>query len=259
MVRLATSALTVPTSMANVVVGALGVNQVFAAPAASAGQDTGSVSAAGTSTGTFPPAPTAFITAPPCGGYYGQDTTTTDPPFGSGYPTTVPDEVCGYQPGQLRSAYGVTSADTGKGVTVAIVDAYDSATIASDASKYFSINDPGNPFTNANFTQDVAQPFDQETVCGASGWLNEQAIDVEAVHSMAPDANIVYVGAQDCFDNSLFNAEQVVIDDGLANVVSNSWSDSGGDVFDDLATRTAFDDLFMLADSTGMTDPVLIG
>ena len=48
----------------------------------------------------------------------------------------------------------------------------------------------------------------------------EQAIDIEAVHSTAPNAHILYVGAQDCFDNGLFTAEQNVIDNGLANVVT---------------------------------------
>ena len=60
------------------------------------------------------------------------------------------------------------------------------------------MNDPGNPFANANFSQLDSTPFDDEAECGASGWLTEQAIDVEFVHSMAPDANILYVGAQDC-------------------------------------------------------------
>ena len=90
-------------------------------------------------------------------------------------------------------------------------------------------------------------------MCGASSWLDEQAIDVEAVHSMAPDANILFVGAKYCLDTGLFAAEQNVIDNGLANVVTNSWADTGGDLFDDAATRTAYDDLFMLADSTGIT------
>lgn len=146
------------------------------------------------------------------------------PPFGNGYPRTVPDVVCGYKPGQYRSAYGVGTTDTGKGVTVAIIDAYGSSTIASDATRYFRTNDPGNPFSNANFSQINATPFDDESVCDASSWLTEQAIDVEAVHSTAPNANILYVGAQDC-ENGLFTAEQNVIDNGLANVVTNSWGD----------------------------------
>ena len=61
------------------------------------------------------------------------------------------------------------------------------------------------------------------------------------------------MGAQDCLDNQLFTAEQNVIDNGLANVVTNSWGDTGGDLLDDAATKTAFDDLFLLADATGIT------
>ena len=60
------------------------------------------------------------------------------------------------------------------------------------------------------------------------------------------------MGAQDCFDQSLFNAEQTVVDGDLANVISNSWGDTAGDLFSDAATRTAYDDLFQLADATGI-------
>jgi subtilase family serine protease len=253
-IRLTTSALSVPSSIAADVVGALGINQTFASPADSTGLSTAGTSAKAPSTSSkYVPPPAAFVTAPPCGTYYGQKTTTLSPPYGHGFPKTVPDEVCGYKPGQLRSAYGISSATTGKGMTVAIIDAYSSASIASDATTYFKANDPSNPFSNAHFAADDSFPFDQESLCEASSWLDEQAIDVEAVHSMAPDANILFVGAQDCLDQSLFGAEQDVIDNGLANVVTNSWADTGGDLFDDLATRTSFDDLFMLADSTGIT------
>jgi len=200
----------------------------------------------------FPPAPAAFIPAPPCGTYYGQQLTKVTPPFKNGYPRTVPDVVCGYTPPQYRSAYGDGTGDTGKGVRVAIIDAYGSATIAQDATRYFNENDPRNPFSNPNFTQMNATPFDDESACDASSWLVEQAIDVEAVHSTAPNANILYVGAQDC-ENGLFTAEQNVIDNGLANVVTNSWGDDAGDLLDDQATKTAHDDLFLLADDTGVT------
>ncbi len=160
--------------------------------------------------------------------------------------------MCGYKPGQLRSAYNVGSSSTGRGVTVAVVDAYGSATIRGDATRYFARNDPGNPFRKAHYRQLLAQPFQNESLCDASSWLVEQAIDVEAVHAMAPNARIRYVGASDCIDG-LFTAEQGVIDSHLADVVTNSWGDSAGDLLDDVATRTAFDDLFMMADSTGMT------
>ena len=93
------------------------------------------------------------------------------PPFGNGYPKYVPNVVCGYKPGQYRSAYGVGTTDTGKGVTVAIIDAYGSATIASDATRYFNMNDLGNPFSKANFSQILATPFDDQSECDASSWL----------------------------------------------------------------------------------------
>ena len=252
-VRLATSALSVPTALASSVVGALGVNQNFASPADATTQLAAEATHPSSVLDNYPPAPAAFITSPPCGTYYGQKSTTPSPAFGQGYPTTVPDEVCGYKPGQFRSAYGITSTETGSGVKVAIIDAFGSATIDQDATQYFANNDPGNPFSNADFTQRDTFPFTARNLCDASSWLDEQAIDVEAVHSTAPDASILYVGAQNCLDTSLFNAEQDVIDHSLANVITNSWADTGGDLFDDLATRTAFDDLFMLADSTGIT------
>jgi subtilase family serine protease len=251
-VRLATREMSVPASVGADVVGAMGINQNVATTAGAAQSAASTNASAPDQAGEFPPAPPAFITAPPCGTYYGQKTTTVTPAFDHGYPSTVPDEVCGYKPGQFRSAYNVGSANTGQGVTVAIIDAYGSATIASDATQYFNMNDPGNSFANAHFSQLLATPFDDESLCDPDSWLVEQAIDVEAVHSTAPNAKILYVGAQDC-ENGLFNAEQNVIDNGLANVVTNSWGDTGGDLLDDIATRTAYDDLFQLADSTGMT------
>ncbi|MGA2211238.1 MAG: S53 family peptidase [Acidimicrobiales bacterium] len=250
-VRYATRTLSVPASLGHMVVGAMGVNENIATPAV-AGSPSRSESSAASGSSPFPPAPAAFIRGNPCGAYYGAKTTTVKPPFGRGYPTTVPDQVCGYEPGQLQSAYGLGSSDTGAGVTVAIIDAYGSATIDSDATRYFNTYDPSQPFSNANFTQDLALPFDDQNECGASGWSTEQDLDVESVHTMAPEANILYVGAQDCI-NGLFTAEQNVIDGGLANVVTNSWGDTGGDLLDDAATHTAYDDLFMLADSSGMS------
>ena len=251
-VRTAASTMSVPASLSGTVAGALGINQNIATPANASGSAASTRASAGAATNPFPPAPPAFITAPPCGSSYRAKIATVSPPFGHGYPNKVPYQVCGYKPGQLRSAYNIGSAATGKGVTVAVIDAYGSSTIASDSARYFRMNDPGHPFANAHFSQLNSTPFTDEAECDASSWLNEQAIDVQSVHSMAPDAHILYVGAQNCIDG-LFDSEQNVIDNGLANVVTNSWGDTAGDLLGDVATRTAFDDLFMLADTTGMS------
>jgi len=253
-VRLTTGSASVPGSISGIAVGAMGLDQTLAMPAVASAPSADAVASAraATSTSPFPPAPPAFITAPPCGSYYNQKIATVEPPFGNGYPAKVPYEVCGYKPGQFRSAYNVGS-NTGEGATVAIVDAYGSATIASDATRYFRMNDPAHPFSSASFSQNLAIPFTNESICDPASWLVEQAIDVEAVHSTATGARILYVGAKSCLDTDLFNADQYVIDNGLADVVTNSWGDTGGDLLDPVTYRAAFDSLFLLAGSTGIT------
>jgi subtilase family serine protease len=250
-VRLATREMSVPASVARSVAGTMGINQSVATPAAAVASRAQSKPTLSKKI-NFPPAPAVFIPGTPCGAYYNEKITTVTPPYGHGYPAKVPYNVCGYKPPQYRSAYHIGSANTGKGITVAIIDAYGSATIASDATRYFKTNDPGNPFANAGFTQDLAAPFNDAAVCDPSSWLVEQAIDVEAVHSTAPGAHILYVGAKNCV-GGLFTAEQNVIDNRQADVVTNSWGDDAGDLLDDPATKTAYDDLFLLAGGTGMT------
>lgn len=230
--READGQVAIPGSIASFVGGVMGINQIAASPAES------------------PPA--SFLTAPPCSTYFGESSKTTT--FGNqnpGYPNTLPDTVCGYVGTQLRSAYDVPASDTGSGETIAIVDAYDLNTMASDATQYFNTSDPSAPFGAADYQSIDQGPFDAHDACG--NWGDEQAIDVESSHSLAPDAHIVFVGAKDCFDQSLFNAEQTVVDGDLANVISNSWADTDGDLLSDVATRTAYDDLFQLADATGIT------
>ncbi len=253
-VRLATRAMSVPASIAGSVVGAMGVNQSIARPAVAATAASSAASAASQASSkiNFPPPPAAFLASPPCGSFYNQKIATVKPSFGHGYPNKVPYNVCGYKPGQFRSAYNVGSA-TGQGATVAIVNAYGSATIASDSTRYFRMNDPGNPFANAHLSQVLAAPFTHQAVCGASGWLTEQAIDVQSVHSVARHAHIVYVGARSCFNSDLFKADQRVVDNRLADVLTNSFGSPSGDVLIDRAERTANDNLFLMAGSIGMT------
>ena len=60
------------------------------------------------------------------------------------------------------------------------------------------------------------------------------------------------MGAVDCLDSSLLAAVNTAITSG-ASVVSDSWGDTLGDLLVDAATKTAFDNTFMLADSTGVS------
>jgi subtilase family serine protease len=236
-VRLASKDMSVPASLSGTIAGTVGVNQYVAKPQAI----------------NYPPPPPAFVTAPPCGPSYGAKSTTVKPPFGHGYPKTIPDIVCGYKPPQLRSAYGVKSANMGKGWKVAIVDAFDSKTIVSDSTRYFEQNDPTNPFSRAHLVRTDAMPFTDVSLCNASSWLVEQAIDIQSVHGMAGNAGIRYVGAKNCFNNALFAADQYAVDNHIASAVSNSWGDPSGDLLDDSATQNAFNNLFLFAGSTGIS------
>ena len=123
-VRLASQQMSVPSSVAGSVAGALGINQGLR-PAG--GQPRRQRSLAGQCSGTFRPHRRPSSRPRRAASTSG----TTQPAFGHGYPPTVPDQVCGYKPGQFRSAYHVGSTTTGQGVTVAIIDAYGSATITT--------------------------------------------------------------------------------------------------------------------------------
>jgi subtilase family serine protease len=160
----------------------------------------------------------------PCSTFWGQYTATG---FPAGYTPTTPTAPCSYYPSQLRNAYGVTKTGlTGKGATIAIVDAYGSSTMLADANKY-ATNHGDAPFAPGQYTEYVTPAnWEQQAACGgAAGWAPEEALDVEMAHGYAPDANVVYVGANSCSDADLLAAWQLIVDNHLADVVSNSWGE----------------------------------
>jgi subtilase family serine protease len=252
-VRLANGTLTIPSSIAGAVSGVIGVNQYVAENGlARQGRSAVKVSPA-----QEPAPPAAFRNPQPCSAFWGQKTDTKDAAsLYAPFTAPLPYDICGYQPAQLRGAYqlgkSVASGNNGKGVTVAIVDAFDSPTLLADAQKYFTLNDPANPLSSGQFFNLAPATVDDQDLCGGSGWFAEQALDVESSHAMAPGANILFVGAQDCLDTSLLAALQTAVTSG-ASVVSDSWGDPLGDLFTDAGTKTAFDNTFMLADSTGVS------
>ena len=63
--------------------------------------------------------------------------------------------------------------------------------------------------------------------CDAAGWYGEETLDVEAAHATAPAANILYVGASSCQDADLNAAMNTVVDNELAQVISNSYGSTG--------------------------------
>ncbi|RFA22858.1 hypothetical protein B7R25_04015 [Subtercola boreus] len=177
-----------------------------------------------------PAATPAIVT--PCSNYWAQFTVTAPAAYGQ---TQFPTANCGYTPRQIRSAYGLTpNVNTGAGQTVAIIDAYASPTIREDANTYSA--QLGEPSLAGLFTQVVPDPSeftDIDLCAGPANWQGEQTLDVEAVHGVAPRANIVYVGGTNC-DAGIDVAMSKILDNKLATIVSNSYGNIGEAVSPDL-------------------------
>lgn len=213
-------------------------------------------------TSTASPAP-AFVNARPCSRYYGQKVATKQPKYAG---KRQPDAICGYTPAQVRSAYGLGKTSlkvgnatlTGKGVTVAIVDAFASPTIAADAAT-FSRRHGLPQFAKGQFSQtlfpgatDVPEVNPEGLgVVDPQGWAGEETLDVEAVHMIAPKADIDYVAAAFPEDVTLFTALAQVIEGGKAQVISNSYG--AVDDSPDPADLAVFNNLMDQAAATGIT------
>ena len=214
------------------------------------GLDTTVTTKAPATVSTDAPPPAGFNNARPCSIYYGQlqaktkaDFTTPLPKFQGSYLSYAP---CGYTGPQLRQAYeGNTDLD-GSGVTVAVVDAFASPTIKADITKYTNNHGDGS-YAAGQFTQTKFTPFTHTgtsaTGCDASGWYSEESLDIEAVHAMAPGANIHYYGAKSCYDADFLTALAQVVDDNDAQLVTNSWGDTEAN--EDASNVAAYEQVFM--------------
>jgi subtilase family serine protease len=103
----------------------------------------------------------------------------------------------GYGPGDLRSAYNLPAAPpTGAAPTVAVVDAYDDPTAASDLGVYRrqfglpALNAAGGPtFTKVNQSGGTSYPRKD------AGWAAEISLDLDMVSAICPSCNILLVEA----------------------------------------------------------------
>jgi subtilase family serine protease len=195
----------------------------------------------------LPPPDPAFLNAGPFSSYYGS---TTDKKLPNAYGSKAPYTIQGYTGKQLRAAYGAKSF-TGKGVTVAITDAYASPTIAQDATTYAKRNGD-KKYKAGQFSQVLPSNFTIDPVnCpDPAGWYGEETLDVESVHAVAPDANITYVGASSCLDDDLLDSLSKVVDTHLADIVTNSWGDV--EAAQTPASQAAYDQVFQMGAVEGI-------
>src|SRR4051812_34730183 len=156
-----------------------------------------------------------------------------------------------FTPQSTRAAYNLNpvyqSGFDGSGMTIAIVDAYGSDTMAHDLHVYdqaFGLPpmcgeegvscSAGMPWFREFHLQGSPatkpQPGNGTHQEDKSAWALEVALDVETAHSIAPGANILLVttptaetlGVQGF--PTMMNAEQYVVDHHLANVISQSFA-----------------------------------
>ena len=180
----------------------------------------------------LPPPPQNYFPAPTCNSYYGQKLAKavagTKIAIPAAYGEAQPWTNCGYTMSQVRGAYHVgSSGETGKGVRVAVVDAYAAPTMLKDANEYAKVTgDKG--FRPGQYKQvllggKVDYLYTAASQCDAAGWYGEESLDVESVHGMAPDASVTYVGARSCQDIDLSTALAYIVNHHTADIVTNSW------------------------------------
>jgi len=178
----------------------------------------------------------------------------------SPYPADLPWMICGYTPQQLRQAYGADKVpQTGRGVRVAITGVYASPTIVADVNR-FSANHGLPLLTHLNFAQNIPPGIYKVPAndpCGPQSWYQEETEDVEAVHEMAPGAFILYVGVSCTDSTDTLGIPEIglydIIDNRLADIVSNSWTTFDPEGFAPPGLIQADDAEFMQAAAEGIS------
>lgn len=144
----------------------------------------------------------------------------------------------GYSPLQLSQAYKtdlVEGSPTGKGIIIGIIDAYGYARAAADFKLYcekYGLKTP-NIITDATklLTTPPTGTFNfmikpmASKLSTNTGWAQEQALDIQMAHAIAPDASILLVQATSATSAALNDAIKYAVSVG-ATVISNSWGGS---------------------------------
>jgi subtilase family serine protease len=139
-------------------------------------------------------------------------------------PATAPTGNNAYTRSQVRPAYGfdqVTFANgtvpgDGRGQTIAIVDAYEDPTIASDLHYFDQASGLADPPSFVKAVLQSGTPVD-------GGWAQEISLDVEWAHAIAPGANILLVEAHSSYLNDLLAGVDYARQQPGVVAVSMSW------------------------------------
>ncbi|HMK93776.1 MAG TPA: hypothetical protein VK536_00095 [Candidatus Limnocylindrales bacterium] len=139
------------------------------------------------------------------------------------------DAPYGYTPSQIKTAYGLPSSG-GAGTTIAIIDAYNTPSIANDLATFSSqFNLPQTNLVVHEMSTNLAEN---------TGWGQETCLDVEWAHAIAPYATILLVEAKSDDSNDLIPAIQYATNQSGVVAVSMSWGTT------EFLEETSYDSLF---------------
>ena len=139
----------------------------------------------------------------------------------------------GYGPADLRSAYALSSTG-GAGQTIAIVDAYDDPTAASDLSVYRSQYGISACTTANGCFRKVNQSGGATPPRASGSWAQEISLDLDMASAICPNCHILLVEANSAAFTDLAAAEDTAARLG-ATVISNSY---GGPEFSQETSST---------------------
>jgi len=214
--------LTVPAALSGVVLGVAGTVQADQYQPTSTSTVTDPVPAplprARASSRTL--SPTTVTTSDECAAYWGEK-------LSSQWPTRLTfakrsNRLCGYTPDDLRAIHSVPASQTGKGSRIGIIAAYDDPAVESHTNTYFT-QVGAQPLRAGQYVHHAPDEPDEGVCGGPAHWTDEQHLDVQAVHAMAPDADIVYWGANSCRTVDLFQAIYDAGTSGTVDVLSLSF------------------------------------
>lgn len=155
----------------------------------------------------------------------------------------------GLSPSQIKTAYSFpTSLSAGMGQTIAIVDAYNDPTVASDLQTFSG--QYGIPCNGC--LRVVNQNGGSKLPRTNSGWALEISLDVQWAHALAPGAHILLVEASSNSNANLYAAEDYATAN--AAYVSNSWggSESSGETSTDSHFNRPGVSIFVSAGDNGL-------
>ena len=220
-----------PATVARVVAGVRGLDQGAALIRTSADDPPPALPPEPPTPADVPP-PAAVLYAKPCSAYHGATVPATLPRFGG---RRVPAVTCETTPRQLRDTYGVTALlkkkVDGTGQTVVMVGSHAIKPLPGDISTWSKRH--GIPALREGQLRQISYPGAYQTpvaepVLRPSVWAVQASTLLETVHTVAPDADLVYVGTTSSLD--LMTGTLLAVDGAWGDAVINGWYSASEDV-----------------------------